>query len=218
MRQETYTPARTKDEVFHVLVEEILTDRLPPGTALAERALAERFGLSRTPIREVLLRLQREYLVDFYPNQGAFVRHLTPNDIRDLFQLRESLEPLAAALAADHCPDAALQELAARFEAIGDARQAPAKVLTGLGEALHDACAEWSGNELLIDIYGMLRKQTRLVRSMTRTHQEVEAVSYGEHVAILDALRARDAAGARERMLDHLRRSHAVVIDLILRS
>src|SRR5690554_1246467 len=95
----------SKDDVFEELVEDILTNRLAPGEALVERSLADRFGISRTPIREVLLRLHSEHLIDFFPHQGAFVRKMTPQDVRELFELREALEPLAAKLAAMHRPD-----------------------------------------------------------------------------------------------------------------
>ncbi|MBA2665425.1 MAG: GntR family transcriptional regulator [Trueperaceae bacterium] len=204
--------------MFDALVDDILSRRLLPGAPLAERALAERFGLSRTPIREVLLRLQGEYLVDFYPNQGAFVRRLTPNDVRDLFQLREALEPLAAGLAATRRPNDEITELMQAYAALGDPNEATPDAMTELGERLHDANAAWSGNALLLDIYATLRKQTRLVRSMTSTHHDVEAVSFGEHVAVLEALRLRDAVAAREGMMRHLQRSHSVVIDLMIRS
>lgn len=218
MRDSPQPQGRAKGDVFDTLVDDILSRRLLPGAPLAERALADRFGLSRTPIREVLLRLQSEYLVDFYPNQGAFVRRLTPNDVRDLFQLREALEPLAAGLAATRRPDDELAALRQAFATIGDPNETTPDAMTELGERLHDANASWSGNALLLDIYATLRKQTRLVRSMTSSHHDVEAVSFGEHVAVLEALERRDATAARERMMRHLKRSHAVVIDLMIRS
>jgi DNA-binding GntR family transcriptional regulator len=215
--ESTDPPANTplsKEGVFEVLVDEILTNRLPSGAALTERALVARFGLSRTPIREVLLRLQAEGLVDFYPNQGAFVRRLSPNDIRDLFELREALEPLAAALAARHRPDAALARLQAEFATVDEATAAA--TLTHLGEQLHDAIAEWSGNRLLGVFSTHLRRQMMLVRGMLRYQPDMERRSLHEHLGLLDALQARDPETARARMAAHLARSHAAVMGLIL--
>lgn len=210
--------ARSKEEVFQELVDDILANRLEPGAALSERALAKRFRVSRTPIREVLLQLKREYLVDFYPNQGAFVRRLSPQDVRDLFQLREALEPLAASLAADRRDDGEVRALLVRFaEVKGEGKElVRATELAALGEQLHDAIASWSGNRFLSDIYATLRKQTRLIRSMTRTRMEVELLSFAEHMQVLEAISNRTPELAFELMLRHLQRSNRAVSELML--
>ncbi|MDA0699779.1 MAG: GntR family transcriptional regulator [bacterium] len=203
-----------KNAVFETLVDEILTNRIPAGAALTERALVGRFGLSRTPIREVLLRLQAEHLVDFYPNQGAFVRKLTPHDIRDLFEMREALEPLAAALAARHRPEAELEQLTAEFGRVDETTDAA--TLTRLGERLHDAIAAWSGNQLLEDFSTHLRRQMMLVRAMLRSQTDLERRSLQEHLELLRALHDRDPDAARAQMTAHLERSHTAVMALIL--
>lgn len=202
--------------MFEQLVEEILTQQLRPGEALAERQLAERFGLSRTPIREILMRLQSEYLVDMYPNQGAFVRRLTPKDVKDLFQLREALEPFAAGLAAKLRPLEEATRMLDSFSASVDATAHSAEHLTGLGESLHDAIARWTFNELFADMYSILRKRTRLVRSMTRAKIEVEVESFAEHREILRAICDADSDGARLAMEQHLRRTNEAVMRLLL--
>lgn len=205
-----------KQRVYEILVDDILSNRLAPGDALVERTLAERFGLSRTPIREILRRLESDYLVDVYPNQGAFVRKLSPRDVRDLFQMREALEPLAAELAARHRPDDELAELRARYPDRDEWTSTDPAALTRLGEATHDAIVRWSGNGLLNDVYASLRRQTRLVRGMTRTRVDIELASLAEHIGILDAVEDRDAERARESMIAHLRRSGTVVMELLL--
>lgn len=209
-------PGLTKEQVFERLVEEILTQRLRPGEALAERQLAERFGLSRTPIREVLLRLQGEHLVDIYPNQGAFVRRLAPKDVRDLFQLRSALEPFASELAAKLRPDDEVAAMLRYFSDDAPVHELAPERLTDLGEALHDAIAGWTMNDLFADMYGILRKRTRLVRSMTRTRAEIEIESFAEHRTILRAIADRDGDEAREAMRRHLKRTHEVVMRLLL--
>lgn len=204
----------SKDEVFQILVSEILADELPGGTALTERTLVNRFGLSRTPIREVLMRLQGEYLVDFYPSQGAFVRKLTPKDVRNLVHVRQAIEPMAASLAALHRPDDELAALVDQSESLG---AAPTMAdLLGFAQALHDAVARWSDNALLLDIYDILRKQTTLVRRMMRSHYEEEMLSLPEHRAILHAIAQRDPDAARERMEAHLKRSYHSQTSLLM--
>ena len=205
-----------KDDVFETLVEEILAGELAPGDPLVERTLAERFGLSRTPIREVLFRLQNEHLVDVFPNQGVFVRKLTPRDVRELFELREALEPLAARLAAAYRPDDAVDQMLSRFPQPD--RQPPPSIedLGVLGRFVHDALVEWSGNDLLRVTYATIRKHTQLVRSMMRTQMDIELLSLAEHKAILMAVKDRDPERAQGLMRKHLARSTNAVMNLIL--
>ena len=202
----------TKAEVFDVLVGEILTLKLRPGEALPERQLAERFGLSRTPIREILRRLQSQRLVHIRANHGAFVQQLTPDNARELFQLREVLEPLAAGLAAEFRPDEAVAALWAKF-AEDEATQALGpEQLVDLGRELHDSIALWSRNQLYVDIYRALKQQTQWVRAMTRTSLEIEAVSFREHREIARAVLEGQPDLARYAMAYHLARSQRAVL------
>lgn len=205
-----------KEEVFNILVDEILSNKLAPGDPLVERILAERFGLSRTPIREVLLRLQNEHLVDMFPNQGVFVRKLTPQDVRELFQLREALEPLAARLAAQNRPDDAVSTLLKRFPDEAQEGDLSTQDMAELGRAVHDELVNWAGNKLLKVMYATIRKHTQLVRSMTRAHQDIELLSLKEHRAILLAVEKQDADDAHALTVGHLQRTTRAVTGLIL--
>jgi DNA-binding GntR family transcriptional regulator len=98
---------RVHDELRHA----ILDGALGPGERLRAEALAERFGTSRTPVREALLRLEREGLVDVQPNRGAVVRPFDTADLLDLYEVRALIEPHAAARAATRIAPAALERL-----------------------------------------------------------------------------------------------------------
>lgn len=98
-----------KEKAFRVIRKEILSNRLPPGESLNERNLSERLKVSKTPIREAIQLLHKEGLVDFVPQKGAFVAQISLNDIGEIMQIREGLEPLAAGIAASSYP---LKELA----------------------------------------------------------------------------------------------------------
>lgn len=202
-----------KDVVYESLVSEILSGRIAPGTAISERAVVERFGLSRTPIREVLWRLERDNLISLHPNRGAFVKQLGTDEILELFQLREALEPLACALAATRRPTAELATLQAKFEDASEHQNMPADQLVTLGELLHDVVVRWSGNQMLLRIYESLRMQTHLMRNLLHESHELELDSMQEHLAILGAIERRDAAAARRAMQDHLRRSRLAILE-----
>lgn len=205
----------SKAEVFDVIVEEILSGDLAPGEPLVERALASRFGLSRTPIRELLKRLESEHLVNSYPNQGVFVRRVTPKDVRDLSQIRLALEPLAAQLAAVNRPDDEVAELYAKFPSESAAEELAPAELIAFGQLLHDAIVKWANNSFLREMYEPIRKHTRLIRSMNRAQRSVELQSYGEHVKILDAILRKSPDQALEAMTKHLRRSTSVSLSLL---
>lgn len=206
----------SKDQVYEILVEEILNHDLKPGEALAERSLALRFGLSRTPIREVLQRLQSEQLVEMYPNQGAFVRRLTIRDVRDLFQMREALEPYATALAAELRPDDEINSLSLRVPSDEQAVPLDPTELTSIGEELHDSIARWARNDLFSEFYVILRARTRLIRAMTKFRRDVEVTSLAEHREIVKLIQENDSEGAKKRMAEHIRRSRESVMHLLL--
>lgn len=205
-------PRIDKEEAFQELVEDILANRLRPGQPLVERVLAERFSLSRTPIREVLRKLERDRLVEVYPNQGVFVRRQTAKDIQDLFQLRIALEPVAASMAARNRPEHEFRAVHEKFLALAKSERRDAGEPVALGGALHDSITRWTGNQLLVEIYEQLRKQTRLLRNLMRQRVDLESRSFEEHMAILEAIRDQDIQLAAERMSEHLRRTNEDVL------
>lgn len=202
-----------KDSVFQTLTDEIVTGDLAPGTPLPERALVDRFGISRTPIRQVLWMLERDGLVDVHPNRGAFVKKLGAGEVIELFQLREALEPLAAMLAAGHRPAHEALELRSLMLNAAEDGARDTKELVSLGAEMHDAIARWSGNRMLQRIYETLRMQTHLLRNLLHESQGAERTSLAEHIQILTAIADSDANAAFQRMSEHLRRARLAIID-----
>lgn len=198
-----------KDEVYEILVAEILSGVLDPNAPLSERALVERFGISRTPVRQVLWRLERDDLVTLHPNRGAFLKKLGVSDIVDLFQLREALEPLACGLAATRRPEEELEALATQLR---DAPRNDAVRLVELGESLHESIVLWSGNTMLSRLYETLRMQTRLMRNLLHSSVGAERASRLEHLEIIAALQARDGTASRNAMENHLVRSRRAIL------
>lgn len=208
------TPStRDKEAAYQALTDEILSGVLAPGTPLPERALVKRFGISRTPIRQVLWMLERDGLVEVHPKRGAFVKKLGARDIGELFQLREALEPLAASLAASNRPSAEVEELREALLAAAADPSRDAKELVKLGAQLHDAIARWSGNRMLQHIYETLRLQTHLLRNLLHEAQGSERASLEEHIGIIGAIAEGDAVDASRRMADHLRRARMAIIE-----
>jgi len=188
------------------LREEILSNRLPPGTELQELALSQRLGVSRGPIREALGRLAAEGLVTLRPRRGAVVHSLSSEDFLQAYQVREALEALAIRLAVPRLTAQELEEL----EALADtmATCAESGHVTEFFEAnavFHERLVDASGNTKLQEIYRRLAGQMHRYwrRSLVLRGDLRRSVS--EHRAILDAARKGDAETAARLMADHIR-------------
>lgn len=207
-----------KDAVYQTLVDEIVSGVLAPGTPLSERSLVDRFGISRTPIRQVIWMLERDGLVDVHVHRGVFVKKLGATEIIELFQLREALEPLAAMLAAVHRPDDDLAALEQRvLEAAADPDRS-ASQLVEIGADLHDAIVRWSGNRMLTRIYETLRMQTHLLRNLLHESEGSERASLQEHTEIVAAIQRKDAGEAYRVMAEHLKRARKAIMEDLFNS
>jgi len=190
--------------------ELIITDRLHLGQQLSEASLADHLGISRTPVRDALLRLQAERLVEIQPQHGSFVFRYDARQLRSILGLREVLEvgALRAALKTDRA--ATLETLAAEVAAgelivAGgpEAYQAP-------DTAFHAAILRASQNPELIDAYGRIIGRVRAIRfRVTRTMEQITK-SQADHRAVVQAIESGDDAGAADILALHVYNSYFV--------
>ncbi|MBP2297503.1 GntR family transcriptional regulator [Azospirillum picis] len=190
------------DRTYEHLRELILSREIPGGAEIPEGRLAERLQLSRTPVREALVRLVGERLLERTGDRAYRVRIVTAREFFDCMQMRELLECHAIEAAVPRIADAQLAELREGLRALDD----------GAGDELqhwqydnrfHSAFARAAGNEALEETVTRMRVVARLFRISGRHHRKQEVD--GEHLAILDAAERRDPAAARAAMLAHLR-------------
>ncbi len=192
--------------VYEHLREEILTDRLPPGTELSEVALSKDLAISRGPIREAMGRLAAEGLITVHPRRRAEVRSLTPQELIDAYQVRESLEVLAVQLAIPRLTEADL----ARLDELVDqmAAHAAANALREFFAAnveFHEALCELSGNTKLQEVHHRLEGEIGRFQARTLALRGSLEDSLTEHRAILAAMRLRDADKAAQLAAAHVR-------------
>jgi DNA-binding GntR family transcriptional regulator len=183
-----------RNQVVAILRDAILTCSLEPGAVLNERELAEQLGVSKTPVREALSLLNHEGLVQILPRQAYVVTPITVRDVHESFDLRVILECAAAELAAARITDAELTELAAVVA--GEADAAAVAETLERNVDFHSLIARASGNERLTALIGkLLGEMPRLI-----------SVGYvrGEHEHVMNALRERNPARAREAMREHI--------------
>ena len=203
------------DEIAYRLRADILEGRLPLGAALRHEQLAARFGVSRTPIREALRKLQATGLVELSPNRGAVVHTPARHELADVYELRADLEGFACELACARATDAdvelldaAQERLAAAIEGVQRLDEAgfDAAVADANG-AFHDAIHRAARNARLLTSIRELQHffpRDSVWRAIADDPATLHAMNIVEHERIAAALRARRPARARRAMRDHV--------------
>jgi DNA-binding GntR family transcriptional regulator len=198
-------PVPARDLVLRKLRDAILSGRFVPGQRLVERELVALTGVSRTPIREALRKLELEGLVTTVPYRGPVVTLPTVDDARDLYEARAALEGQVVALCTARGDPAVLQRLrahVARAEAAA-ATDDPAGVLAA-NNAFHDTLTAACGNAVLEQMIMHLRNRIVLLRVQSLSYPGRPRRSVREHQAILRWMAQGNAAGARRLMEQHV--------------
>ncbi|MFI1970016.1 GntR family transcriptional regulator [Streptomyces cinnamoneus] len=187
------------ERVYAHVKDAVLHRRYEGGTLLTEGDLAEAVGVSRTPVREALLRLEGEGLLRLYPKKGALVLAVSAQEIADVVETRLLVEKHAAAKAVPAPPGL----LARLGELVEDMRrQAEAGDLAAVSRsdrAFHAEIVRSAGNQILANLYEQLRdRQLRMGVAVMHAHPDRIAKNIAEHTDILQALRAGDAEAAVE--------------------
>lgn len=198
-------PKTLTHQAAEVIRAMIVDGDLQPGEALSEFALAAELGVSKTPVREALLQLRLEGLVDIQPRRGTFVFQMTPVQVRELSEMREVLELAALRLAMERHP----KRLASLLEALLPqmAQAVAAAEFTHyrqLDRRFHQTIAELSGNAYLVDAYTAIAWRIQTLRNRLSRDAELNRSSLEEHTRLLERIVARDAAGARDLLAKHI--------------
>jgi DNA-binding GntR family transcriptional regulator len=223
-RRETSTrPARTdglptSERVYRELKRRIISGELPPSARLVELNFASEFGVSRTPVREALKRLEAENLALVDPTRGLVVHEPGPSEIEDIYLLREVLDGLASRLAAQRISDeeiARLQMIVDTMrEAIGGEHQG---TVVNANMAFHDVIYRAAGNQMLSRVARDLRDFVRRFSGEALASADRADEILAEHVAMLDAFRRRDPDAAEKSSNAHMRRARDYVVRLHLK-
>ncbi|MCK5386445.1 MAG: GntR family transcriptional regulator [Gammaproteobacteria bacterium] len=201
-------------QVADRLREQIYQHELTPGDAIDEMALCERFGISRTPLREALKVLNSEGLIELIPRRGSFVRSMDIEELNELFPVMVVLEGLCAREAVENCAAQDLQQLDKMHEKL--------ESLAGQGDidgyyeqnfVFHQAVQDLSGNKWLQRVIGDLRKVLRLARHMQLTMPGRLEASLEEHRQIMQAFIKNDPDMADRNMQNHLKQQWFSLVD-----
>ena len=209
-----YLPLR--DVVFQTLRQAILKGELKPGERLMEIQLAQKLGVSRTPVREAIRKLELEGLVLMIPRKGAEVAEITIKDLEDVLEVRAALEELAVCDACENITEEqilALKEAADNFQAALESDDLVKCAETDM--AFHEIIYSATNNKRLLQILNNLREQMyryrmEYVKDIRQRSNLVE-----EHRELLDAISSRDSIKAKELMKTHLLNQQQEVINNI---
>lgn len=190
------------DQARDALREQILSSEMPPGARIDLAELAAAWSISPTPLRDAVKALETTGLVEIAPRRGVFVAQLDRTGLRETFELRMAFEGMAARLASQRMPDGIAADCAARYRAAGTQGE---QALAQVDSLVHDIVRDHCGNQRLRKL---MESVNDLVvwsrRSIIRNLSEAFATTLPEHLAICDALVARDADASEAAMRAHL--------------
>lgn len=206
------------ERVFEELRAAIVAGEYPPGERLRTEALAERFGTSRTPVREALVLLEGAGIVAIEPRRGAVVRTFDHADLVDLYEVRAILEARAAQLAAGRVDEdalAALDELCARAERVTGTAPRDLETLIGVNEEFHRIVIEAAGSPRLTTALRAVAGIPRPFKSVFWTDPGERARSLQAHREIVAGLRAGSAERAESAMRLHVLNARDYLIEVM---
>lgn len=203
-----------REVVFLTLRKAILKGELQPGERLMEIALANRLGVSRTPVREAIRMLEHEGLVVMKPRRGAQVAKITEQELNDVLEVRKSLEMLAASKACERMTEedmTAMRDAAEEFRKLALDPGCDLTALTEADVAFHDTIYSGTGNRRLIQILENLREQMYRFRFEYMKDASIRESLISEHEEIMRAVAARDSELAAELIGDHIDNQQKVI-------
>jgi DNA-binding GntR family transcriptional regulator len=195
-----------KERAYAEIKQRILCGTFAAGTFLSERQLALQLGMSKTPIRAALERLEQEDFVAVSPQQGIIVRDLSVHEIADQYEIRTALETYVLRTVAGRLVPAQVERLRANLEAQeANCRECDVERGVELDAEFHTLFCEFLGNREILRVMGQLRaKIHRIITQVYKINPGRVASSYEEHLAIADAVLQGDAAAAVRRIEKHL--------------
>ena len=212
--ENAYLPLR--DVVFQTLRQAILKGELQPGERLMEIKLAEVLGVSRTPIREAIRKLELEGLVVMIPRKGAAVANITEKDTKDVLEVRRTLEMFAVEVVCDRITAEQLQMLKSAAKAFEDAKGSMDLIRIAENDMkFHEIIYAGTQNERLMQMLSNLRENMYRYRIEYLKDSNYYDSLVREHQEILDAIESGDKERAREFMRAHIDNQQFAVISKI---
>lgn len=203
---EEYQDISLSNRVFQKLRNNILTGKYEEHEELREITIGKEFGVSRTPVREALRRLELEGLVTIIPNKGAYVTGITSKDVKDIYLIRSQLEGLCARLATENITEEQLNKLdeIILLSEFHLKRDNSAEQMAELDSRFHEVLYEATDSRILSHVLTDFHKYVLMARKSSVVSEDRAKKSIQEHKEILQAIRNRDADMAEQLANEHI--------------
>ncbi len=211
-----YKPLR--DVVFETLRDAIITQVLKPGERLMEIQLADEMGVSRTPVREAIRKLELEGLVVMVPRKGAYVAGVSMKDIHEVYEVRAALEMLAVSLAAERITDEELDALERQVlkeseaETSGNTDENTLDNIVYIDTTFHDIIYQAAHNQRLVQFLNILQEQLQRFRAASLSRPGRSKTALEEHKQIIEALAERNGELASKLAKEHIDNAETAMI------
>ncbi len=214
IRLDNYKPLR--EMVFESLREAIIQGRLKPGERLMEIQLADEMGVSRTPIREAIRKLELEGFVVMVPRKGAYVAGISVKDIVDVFEVRAALEALAAGLAAERITPDELEELERSLVVISEvSSKEDIDAIVETDTSFHELIYRASRNERLFQIVIHLKEQIQRFRTTSLSQPGRSKDALEEHRKMVEAISDRNIELAQALAREHIENAEQSMLNAL---
>lgn len=214
IKLDQYKPLR--EIVFETIRNAIISGALKPGERLMEVQMAESLGVSRTPVREAIRKLELEGLVIMLPRKGAFIADLSVKDLTEVLEIRASLEGLAAGLAATRINEAEIEELeviALKFHKAVENDNIDEIILRDI--EFHDLLFKASRNERLIQLNSNLLEQVQRFREIYHKKANKSKETSKEHYDMVEAISKRDVDKAEKIARRHIENAEQSILKMM---
>lgn len=205
-----------KQDIYSVLREMILTFELYPGSRVTETELADYFEVSRTPIREALLKLENEGHLSIRAKQGCFIRQIDIAELSEYYKVRTALEIAAIEDACTHMPTNEVERLMTLWSPDNKPENVTANQMEEWDESFHIAIALGGRNEVLVKYLQDINDHIRVIRRVDFDNTDRIKRTFEEHYKILQAIMQRDATTAQSLIKRHILRSEEFAKTLTL--
>ena len=211
IKLDSYKPLR--DVVSEALREAIVGGVLKPGERLMEIQLAEELGVSRTPVREAIRKLELEGFVIMMPRRGTYVADLSIKDINEVFEIRTALDVLAAGLAVERITEEELEQMERLLVEIGEyIEQGDLDKVVDIDSKFHDVLYRASRNDRLVGIISNLSEQFTRFRSISIAYPGRIKNTLEEHSRLVEAIAQRNVEAAQQMAREHMENAEQTLL------
>lgn len=204
-KQAPVIQSRLADDVYDQILSAIVNGDITPGERLIQEKIASQINISRTPVREALLRLEQEGVLEISGRKGFSIRKISEEEVRQLYMVREAIEGYAAMLVAEHKVPEQLAAIKTAVDAELHEDTSDVEIDFRVNRAIHRTIVEQTGNPMLLDMFDGVWGRGISLWLFAATRSDQGPVEPVEHQTLFEAIATAGPETAQQAMIDHIR-------------